>query len=276
MEQEYIGRVTPLVDHFMNLMFEDKGCVEEAINSCCNEETELKVVEYENQKKLTHPNGKEVVLDVYAKDEKGSLYNIEVQRETKRGADPKRIRYHFSMMDVNNLKKGEEVRALPKEVVIFITENDYFKKGKARYIINRVIDKSGELFKDEQTAIYINCAYSGKGEEGSENERLLSFIHDMTCSRAEDMKLPAMRRRMSYLSNTEEGRKEMNRSTREFLEPFLKEAEAKTDEKKTIDFIKTMYFEGEDEAKIKRYTRCTDEQYSKAITLAEESVKYSV
>ena len=47
------------------------------------------------------------------------------------GAASKRARYHFSAMDIENLKAGQEFEELPVTYTIFITENDVFGGNKA-------------------------------------------------------------------------------------------------------------------------------------------------
>ena len=56
-----------------------------------------------------HPEYKGVRLDVYAKDEKQTRYNVEIQVERK-PALGKRSRYYQSQMDMEMLLTGEDYR----------------------------------------------------------------------------------------------------------------------------------------------------------------------
>lgn len=66
-----------------------------------------------------HPEYKGVCLDVYAKDEKQTRYNVEMQVERK-PALGKRSRYYQSQMDMEMLLTGEDYTELPNIYVIFI------------------------------------------------------------------------------------------------------------------------------------------------------------
>lgn len=66
-----------------------------------------------------HPEYKGVRLDVYAKDEKQTRYNVEMQVERK-SALGKRSRYYQSQMDMEMLLTGEDYTELPNIYVIFI------------------------------------------------------------------------------------------------------------------------------------------------------------
>ena len=66
-----------------------------------------------------HPEYKGVRLDVYAKDEKQTRYNVEMQVERK-PALGKRSRYYQSQMDMEMLLTGEDYTELPNIYVIFI------------------------------------------------------------------------------------------------------------------------------------------------------------
>lgn len=48
---------------------------------------------------------------------------IEIQRADK-GADPKRARYHSSILDAHLLRPNDDFKDLPETYVIFITGND--------------------------------------------------------------------------------------------------------------------------------------------------------
>ena len=56
------------------------------------------------------------------------------------------------------LKKGEKFSKLPESYVIFITDKDVLGEGEQLYRIERVIRKSGNLFKDGSHILYFNTA----------------------------------------------------------------------------------------------------------------------
>jgi len=69
-------------------------------------------------------------------------------------------------MDTNTLKKGEKFSKLPESYVIFITDKDVLGEGEQLYQIERVIRKSGNLFKDGSHILYFNTARQGDNALG--------------------------------------------------------------------------------------------------------------
>jgi len=104
-------------------------------------------------------------------------------------------------MDVDNLKEKQQFDKLPNTYVIFITENDFFGKGKAVYPIERMNLATGEPFDDGEHILYINGAYENK----EDNSDLAKLIHDFRCSKADDMLLSPLADRTRYFKETPEG-----------------------------------------------------------------------
>ena len=121
------------------------------------DKSSLKLKEQRLQKRLPNLHGRALVLDCLCTDEKGLLYNIEVQNSSA-GATPKRARYHAALMDTHTLKKGEKFSKLPESYVIFITDKDVLGEGEQLYQIERVIRKSGSLFRDGSHIFYFNTS----------------------------------------------------------------------------------------------------------------------
>lgn len=82
-------------------------------------------------------DGRNITVDILAKDEGGRFFICEVQRRNS-GADPRCVRFHSSMLDVRALKESEEFKDIRDTYVIFITQNDYFKAGEPLYYVNRI------------------------------------------------------------------------------------------------------------------------------------------
>lgn len=100
-----------------------------------------------------------------------------------------------------NLKAKKQFSDLPNTYVIFITENDFFGKGKVVYPIERMNLATGEPFNDGEHILYINGAYENK-EDTSDIAKL---IQDFRCNKAEDMLLPPLAERTRYFKETPEG-----------------------------------------------------------------------
>ena len=155
-KKKIIASLTLMDDLFMQVVLEEQACTEYILQTILDKSS-LKLKEQRLQKRLPNLHGRALVLDCLCTDEKGLLYNIEVQNSSA-GAIPKRARYHAALMDTHTLKKGEKFSKLPESYVIFITDKDVLGEGEQLYRIVRVIRKSGSLFRDGSHILYFNTA----------------------------------------------------------------------------------------------------------------------
>ena len=125
-KKKIIASLTLMDDLFMQVVLEEQACTEYILQTILDKSS-LKLKEQRLQKRLPNLHGRALVLDCLCTDEKGLLYNIEVQNSSA-GAIPKRARYHAALMDTNTLKKGEKFSKLPESYVIFPTLTVYIVK----------------------------------------------------------------------------------------------------------------------------------------------------
>lgn len=103
-----------------------------------------------------HPEYKGIRLDVYAKDEKNTHYNVEMQ-SVSRAALGKRTRYYHSQIDMDLLTAGKEYAELPNTYIIFICDFDPFGQGKYRYTFNTLCNECPTIrLKDGSNTIFLN------------------------------------------------------------------------------------------------------------------------
>ena len=119
-KKKIIASLTLMDDLFMQVVLEEQACTEYILQIILDNAS-LKLKEQRLQKRLANLHGRALVLDCLCTDEKGLLYNIEVQNSSA-GAIPKRARYHASLMDTHTLKKGEKFSKLPESYVILIIQ----------------------------------------------------------------------------------------------------------------------------------------------------------
>lgn len=90
-------------------------------------------VEISKEKSIIyHPEYKGVRLDIFAKDENHTHYNIEMQA-IKQTAIGKRARYYHSQIDMELLLSGEEYEKLSDSYEIFVCDFDPFGAKKYCY-----------------------------------------------------------------------------------------------------------------------------------------------
>lgn len=79
--------------------------------------------------------GKGIRIDIYAKDNQGNVYDIEMQ-STEETDLHLRTRYYHSEMDSYQIRAGQKYKNLKNSVVIFICTFDPFKDNRLTYFVN--------------------------------------------------------------------------------------------------------------------------------------------
>ena len=213
-KKKIIASLTLMDDLFMQVVLEEQACTEYILQTILDKSS-LKLKEQRLQKRLPNLHGRALVLDCLCTDEKGLLYNIEVQNSSA-GAIPKRARYHAALMDTHTLKKGEKFSKLPESYVIFITDKDVLGEGEQLYQIERVIRKSGNLFKDGSHILYFNTSRQ-------DDNALGKLARDFKEANPKEIQSDVLSHRVSSLKDGKldrEGEKKMN----VLLEKYRKKA----------------------------------------------------
>ena len=129
----------------------------------------------ETEKSITAPyRSKGIRLDVYVKDERNTVYNIEMQiRRLEGDALFKRTRYYQSMMDADLLAAGVDYDELNKTIIIFICPFDPFGEGRYMYTFENICLENKNLkLLDGATKIFLNT----KGQIGDIDDTIRAFL----------------------------------------------------------------------------------------------------
>ena len=127
-------------------------------------------------------DGRGVRLDVYVKDGKNTVYDIEMQTAQKEGL-AKRTRYYQGMIDLALLEKGAKFKDLNKSYIIFICTFDAFKKGRSVYTFeNTCREVKSLLLGDETQKISLNA----KGANESSSPKLRAFLQYIAGNESDD------------------------------------------------------------------------------------------
>lgn len=186
-----------LDDDFMTRCFENEPACAELVLHIVLGNPGLEVKSVQTQYTMKNLMGRSVRLDIYAVDQDGKRYNIEIQRSDK-GASEKRARYNSSLMDANCLKTGESVENLPETYVIFITEHDIIGEGEPIYHIERSIVGKNRLFGDGSHILYVNS-------ECKDDTPLGKLMYDFGCTDPKDMHYPVLAERARFYKEEKEG-----------------------------------------------------------------------
>ena len=116
-------------------------------------------------------------LDMYVRDDKGRVFNVEVQTSSKKNL-PKRMRYYQSVIDINVLAPGVDYSKLKPSFVIFICSYDPFGKGRYIYTFeNRCMEEEDLLFGDETRKVVVNTK-GNVGEISRELKEVLVYLDE--------------------------------------------------------------------------------------------------
>ena len=166
---------------FEDLTFTDHYMFEKVLKNpeICKELLErlLKIqierLEYPEVEKTISPyyETKGVRLDVYVKDN-NKVFDIELQNSTDSNLGL-RTRYYQSMLDTDNLLKGQHYTELPDSYIVFICKNDPFEKELPIYTFQTVCIENPNLTIMDNT---IKKIFNAKAYNKEEDVAIKSFL----------------------------------------------------------------------------------------------------
>ena len=111
-------------------------------------------------------DSKSVRFDVYAKDNK-RIFDIEIQTTNNKNL-PKRARYYQSIIDVDNLSKGENYMRLKDTYIIFLCLDDPFDESLPVYFFENLCLQNRKIkLNDRSFKVFFNaeCCDKMKSDE---------------------------------------------------------------------------------------------------------------
>ena len=145
---------------------------------------DIKDVSYPEEEKAidVRLDSKSIRLDVYVNDDKGTVFNIEMQTSKDMEELVKRTRYYQAMIDIDLLEKGQSYDALNNTYIIFICTFGVFTGNRHKYTFkNLCLEEQGLSLEDGSTKLFL----STKGTADDISKPLKIFLDYV------DGKLPA-------------------------------------------------------------------------------------
>lgn len=195
-------------DSYMTAFFKDNIEATELVLRILLRKEDLQVKKVTVQDVIKNLQGHSATLDVVAIDNKGKIYNIEVQNAVSE-ANPRRARYYSSLLDANSLPKGDDYETLPDTYVIFITKADGFQKNKMLYHFVRKDEI--ESLNDGSHIIYVNS-------ENRDDSAIGKLMQDFICTNPNEMCYDELKKKSLQLKNDERGEEPMDRITEQIIE----------------------------------------------------------
>jgi hypothetical protein len=215
--EQIVDDMTLFDDDLMSMVFDGNIEATELLLRIILKRDDITVVSVVGQRVLKSPvvGGRNVRLDILAKDSTGKFYNVEVQRDSK-GAHIRRARFNSSMMDTRMLKEGKDFPQLQDSYMVFITQTDVFEHGLPIYTINRHFEETGEPFDDGSHIVYVNGSYRA-------DDALGRLMHDFNCKDSQEFYYPALAKGVRHFKEQEGGRKIMSEAVERYAERYAKE-----------------------------------------------------
>ena len=133
------------------------------------EEPDIQLKEVKVEQVILNKTGKRAIrLDAWALSEDERQFNIEMENHSENDSVPKRARFYQGLIDTPILKSGRHTkyRQLPSTVIIFITQEDIFKRDRAMYTF---VEKCKEIedleLDDGTTKIFLNLSSKNGSQE---------------------------------------------------------------------------------------------------------------
>lgn len=145
---------------FLSVMKEKKAY--EDVLSIILDEPDLRLKEVKVEQVILNKVGKRAIrLDAWALDTDERQFDMEMQNDTGSDNIRRRSRFYQGMIDTPILKSGKKTRYrnLPSTVIIFITQEDIFGRGLARYTFSEQCEEVANLpLEDGTKKIFLNMS----------------------------------------------------------------------------------------------------------------------
>ena len=230
-------------DIFTSVVFKDEGDCLHLVRQLM-QNPKLNIVAFRTQDAIPMLISKSPRLDITAEDDKGTLYEIEIQR-LEEPAPARRVRYYSSVMDSELLRKGVSYDKLPEVYLFYISEEDIWRNGQTVYKVQQSLSlgKKQIPYDNGLHTIYVNAEI----DDGSNIAKLMQYLKT---AKAGDTSQGALSAHVNYLKSPEGGRAKMGEFEKYFTEKGREEERKDT----ALEMLK----DGEKLPKIIKYSKLTE------------------
>ena len=126
---------------------------------------------------------KSVRLDVFVNDDKGTVFNIEMQTSKDMEELVKRTRFYQSILDMYHIQKGQKYTTLNDSYVIFICTFPVFTDNRHKYTFKNICVEDHDIdLNDGATKLFL----STKGTQDDVSKPLQAFLNYIDGQEATD------------------------------------------------------------------------------------------
>ncbi|MGM9582988.1 MAG: PD-(D/E)XK nuclease family transposase, partial [Phascolarctobacterium sp.] len=198
-------------DIFTSVVFKDEGACLHLVRQLMQNPS-LNIIDFRTQDDIPMLISKSPRLDITAEDEKGTIYEIEIQR-LEEPAPARRVRYYSSVMDSELLRKGVSYDKLPEVYLFYISKEDIWHRGQTLYEVHQSLSIGNESmpYDNGLHTIYVNAEI----DDGSDIAKLMQYLKT---AKAGDVSQGALSDHVNYLKSHKGGRAKMGEFERYFTE----------------------------------------------------------
>lgn len=125
----------------------------------------------------THPELKDVRLDVLVENEKGSSYDVEMQVVNRHNTQ-KRMRVYQASIDMSKMKKGQDYNKIGNTIIIFFCMFDPIGKGLPIYSFENYCSEDKNIKMNDGTYKIIVNIKDWEKVEDEDLRALLRYMND--------------------------------------------------------------------------------------------------
>lgn len=164
----------------------DEETSKDVLEIILQEEIRKVVIVNKEQHVDTDPVHKGIRLDIYIRDDKNTIYNVEMQVKNKYNI-PKRSRHYQGVIDTKLLPAGEiDYNKLNNSYVIFICLFDLFDRNKYCYTFEeRCVEDLSLKLDDGTRKIFLNTKGENKEEVPQELVEFLKLVENTNIDQSE-------------------------------------------------------------------------------------------
>lgn len=192
-------------DVFMNVALDNNVEVIQVILRILLKDPAIQVSSCKTQRRISSFE-KDIYMDIYVRDEKERIYDIEIQNQYPDDL-PQRMRYYQGRIDSNHLYSGTKYIHMKPTYIFFLLHEDRFSKKSPIHDIVIVDHESDEHFVTGAHWVLANMDHAFDDTDSD----LYRLFHDLKCTKASDMYFDCFRETMAYYKSTEEGKNRMEK-----------------------------------------------------------------
>ena len=163
---------------------------------------------------------REITLDAKCILGDGTICNIEMQKGNAND-DIRRVRFHASSLTANHTPKGTEFKDVPAVKILYITEYDALKNGRAVTHVTRCMKSENgyQPIDDGEDIIFANTEI----KDGSQESKLLQLF--LRTDAFHEELYPNLSKAVNYYKQSEGGKCEMCKSIESYAREYAQERE---------------------------------------------------